>query len=275
MVQHNTGKFLIIFANILVTIISLGFAYVAFILARINDTIGTYELTIMIAATLTVMASWLLIFLYFKKGMKNILYIFFIAGLICIGLMFFNQGLSVLIPGAFYLIGSILIFNSKEKITDDLAIAQLHNNWKLTFIFVGNILNTFVWVFFCYIFLLLIGNHEVLAQLLNTNFNESFTIFLIISTLIFITLNWVIYFVIKLRDIQNMYFYFLFVSVINIGLGVYNIFVLNGGSFPPPEKLLLFIFEAPVFLFIFPGLLYIVGFIMREKEVVYTEKNIK
>src|SRR5690625_1616585 len=132
LVQYDTGKFLIIFANILVTIISLGFAYVAFILARINDTIGTYELTIMIAATLTVMASWLLIFLYFKKGMKNILYIFFIAGLICIGLLFFNQGLSVLIPGAFYLIGSILIFNSKEKITDDLAIAQLHNNWKLT-----------------------------------------------------------------------------------------------------------------------------------------------
>src|SRR5690625_866453 len=194
---------------------------------------------------------------------------------ICIVLLFFHQGLSVLIPCAFYLIGSILIFNSKEKITDDLAIAQLHNNWKLTFIFVGNILNTFVWVFFCYIFLLLIGNHEVLAQLLNTNFNESFTIFLIISTLIFITLNWVIYFVIKLSDIQNMYFYFLFVSVINIGLGVYNIFVLNGGSFPPPDKLLLFIFEAPVFLFIFPGLLYIVGFIMREKEVVYTEKNIK
>src|SRR5699024_12846447 len=92
--------------------------------------------------------------------------IFFIAGLICIGLLFFNQGLSVLIPGAFYLIGSILIFNSKEKITDDLAIAQLHNNWKLTFIFVGNILNTFVWVFFCYIFLLLIVNYELLSKLL-------------------------------------------------------------------------------------------------------------
>src|SRR5690625_6175526 len=125
----------------------------------------------MIAATLTVMASWLLIFLYFKKGMKNILYIFFIAGLICIGLLFFNQGLSVLIPGAFYLIGSILIFNSKEKITDDLVIAQLHNNWKLTFIFVGNILNTYKWDFFCYIFLLLLSTHQVLAQLLKINFN--------------------------------------------------------------------------------------------------------
>src|SRR5699024_9937944 len=155
---------------------------VAFILARINDTIGTYELTIMIAATLTVMASWLLIFLYFKKGMKNILYIFFIDGLICFGLFFFYFCLSVLFLGSFFLIVLILIFNSKKKITDNLAIAQLHNNWKLTFIFVGNILNTFVWVFFCYIFLLLIGNHEVLAQLLNTNFNESFTIFLIIST---------------------------------------------------------------------------------------------
>src|SRR5690625_4258934 len=229
----------------------------------------------MIAATLTVMASWLLIFLYFKKGMKNILYIFFIAGLICIGLMFFNQGLSVLIPGAFYLIGSILIFNSKEKITEDLATAQLHNNWKITFIFVGNILNTFVCVFFCYVCILLISNHEVLALLFNTAFHESFTIFLIISTLIFITLTWVIYFVIKLRDIQNMYFYFLFVSVSNIGLGVYNIFVLNGGSFPPPEILFLFIFEAPVFFFIFPGLLYIVDFIMREKEVDYTVHNIK
>src|SRR5699024_3893995 len=116
----------------------------------------------------------------------------------------------------------------KEKITDDLAIAQLHNNWKLTFIFVGNILNTFVWVFFCYIFLLLIGNHEVLAQLLNTNFNESFTIFLIISIFIFIMLNCVIYFVIILRDIHTLYFYVLFVSVINIVMGVYNIFVLNG-----------------------------------------------
>src|SRR5690625_4011632 len=150
-------------------IISLVFAYVAFIIARINDTIGTYELTIMIAATLTVMASWLLIFLYFKKGMKNILYIFFIAGLICIGLLFFNQDLSVLIPGAFYLIGSILIFNSKEKITDDLAIAQLHNNLKLSFIFVGNILNTFVWVFFCYIFLLLIGNQDRKSTRLNSS----------------------------------------------------------------------------------------------------------
>src|SRR5699024_12002482 len=110
----------------------------------------------MYASTLTNMAIWLLYLLYFKIRKINILYIFFIAGLICIGLIFFNQGLSVLIPGAFYLIGSILIFNSKEKITDDLAIAQLHNNWKLTFIFVGNILNTFVWVFFCYIFLLLI-----------------------------------------------------------------------------------------------------------------------
>src|SRR5699024_11676602 len=109
--------------------------------------------------------SLILILIYFKTSMKNIRYIIFIVGLICIGLLFFNQGLSVLIPGAFYLIASILIFNSKEKITDDLAIAQLHNNWKLTFIFVGNILNTFVWVFFCYIFLLLIGNHEVLAQL--------------------------------------------------------------------------------------------------------------
>src|SRR5699024_3363727 len=94
-------------------------------------------------------------------------------------------------------------------------------------------------------------------------------------SLSFISLNWVIYFVFKLSDIQNMYFYFLFVSVINIGLGVYNIFVLNGGSFPPPDKLLLFIFEAPVFLFIFPGLLFIFGFFMREKEVVFTEKNIK
>src|SRR5699024_7846583 len=155
---------------------------------------------------------WLLIFLYFKKGMKKILYIFFIAGLICIGLMFFIQGLSVLILGEFYLIGYILIFNSKDEITYNLVIDNLHNNLKLTFIIFGNILNTFVCVFFLYIFLLLIGNHEVLAQLLNTNFNESFTIFLIISTLIFITLNWVIYFVIKLRDIQNMYFYFLFVS---------------------------------------------------------------
>src|SRR5699024_12605286 len=91
------------------------------------------------AATLMVFAYCLFLFLYFKKRMKNILYIFFIAGLICIGLMFFNQGLSVLIPGAFYLIGSILIFNSKEKLTEDLATAQLHNNWKLNFNFVGNI----------------------------------------------------------------------------------------------------------------------------------------
>src|SRR5690625_6422785 len=112
------------FANILVTIISLGFAYVAFILARINDTIGTYELTIMIAATLTVMASWLLIFLYFKKGMKNILYIFFIAGFICIVLLFFIQGLSVLIYGAFYLICFILFFNSYVKINIEINIYQ-------------------------------------------------------------------------------------------------------------------------------------------------------
>lgn len=275
MVQENTGKFLIIFANILVTIISLGFAYVAFILARINDTIGTYELTIMITATLTVMASWLLLFLYLKKGMKNILFFFFAAGLICMILLFLGQGLSVLIPGAFYLIGSLLIFYSKDTQSEDTMTVQLHNNWKLTFLFVGNILNTFIWVFFCYIFLLLIGNHELLAKLLNTNFNESFTIFLIISTLIFITVNWVIYFIVKLKDIQKMYFYFLIVSIFNIAIGVYNIVVLNGGSFPPPETLLTFVIQAPVFLFVFPGLLYIIGFAMRGKDIVYTEKVTK
>ncbi len=275
MVQENTGKFLIIFANILVTIISLGFAYVAFILARINDTIGTYELTIMITATLTVMASWLLLFLYLKKGMKKLLFFFFAAGLICMILLFLGQGLSVLIPGAFYLIGSLLIFYSKDTQSEDTMTVQLHNNWKLTFLFVGNILNTFIWVFFCYIFLLLIGNHELLAKLLNTNFNESFTIFLIISTLIFITVNWVIYFIVKLKDIQKMYFYFLIVSIFNIAIGVYNIVVLNGGSFPPPETLLTFVIQAPVFLFVFPGLLYIIGFAMRGKDIVYTEKVTK
>lgn len=275
MVQKSTGKFLIIFANILVTVISLGFTNVAFILARHKDTIGTYELTIMVTAALTIMASWLLLFLYLKKDMKNLLFFFFIAGLICIGLLFFGQGLSVLIPGSFYLIGSLLIFYAKDKEPEETKIIQLHNNWKLTFLFVGNILNTFIWVFFCYIFLLLLGNHQLLSQLLSTNFNESFTIFLIISTLIFITLNWVIFFIVKFKDIRKLYFYFLIVSIFNFAMGGYNIIVLNGGSFPPPEKLLAFVIQAPVFLFVFPGLLYIIGFIMREKDIVYTEQVTK
>lgn len=275
MVQKSTGKFLIIFANILVTVISLGFTNVAFILARHKDTIGTYELTIMVTAALTIMASWLLLFLYLKKDMKNLLFFCFIAGLICIGLLFFGQGLSVLIPGAFYLIGSLLIFYAKDKEPEETKIIQLYHNWKLTFLFVGNILNTFIWVFFCYIFLLLLGNHQLLSQLLSTNFNESFTIFLIISTLIFITLNWVIFFIVKFKDIRKMYFYFLIVSIFNFAIGGYNIIVLNGGSFPPPEKLLTFVIQAPVFLFVFPGLLYIIGFIMREKDIVYTEQVTK
>jgi len=275
LVQKSTGKFLIIFANILVTVISLGFTNVAFILARHKDTIGTYELTIMVTAALTIMASWLLLFLYLKKDMKNLLFFFFIAGLICIGLLFFGQGLSVLIPGTFYLIGSLLIFYAKDKEPEETKIIQLYHNWKLTFLFVGNILNTFIWVFFCYIFLLLLGNHQLLSQLLSTNFNESFTIFLILSTLIFITLNWVIFFIVKFKDIRKMYFYFLIVSVFNFAIGGYNIIVLNGGSFPPPEKLLTFVIQAPVFLFVFPGLLYIIGFIMREKDIVYTEQVTK
>src|SRR5690625_3785524 len=77
-----TLLFLIISSNILYIIINLRFDYVIFILARIIDTFVAYEFTIMIAATLSVMVSWLLIFLYFKKGINNILYIFFIAGLI-------------------------------------------------------------------------------------------------------------------------------------------------------------------------------------------------
>ena len=275
MVQKSTGKFLIIFANILVTVISLGFTNVAFILARHKDTIGTYELTIMVTTALTIMASWLLLFLYLKKDMNNLLFFFFIAGLICIGLLFFGQGLSVLIPGSFYLIGSLLIFYAKDKEPEETKIIQLYHNWKLTFLFVGNILNTFIWVFFCYIFLLLLGNHQLLSQLLSTNFNESFTIFLIISTLIFITLNWVIFFIVKFKDIRKMYFYFLIVSIFNFAIGGYNIIVLNGGSFPPPEKLLTFVIQAPVFLFVFPGLLYIIGFIMREKDIVYTEQVTK
>ena len=275
MVQENTGKFLIIFANVLITTVSLGFAYVAFILARINDTIGTYELIIMTASTLTVIISWFIIFLYFKKGMKKLIFFFFIAGLICIILVFFGQGLSTLIPGALYLIGSILIFFSKEEITPDTKEVQLHNNWKLTFIFIANILNTFIWIFFCYIFLLLIGNRDLISQLLNTNFNESFTIFLILSTLTFIVLNWVIYFIIKLKDLHKMYFYFLIVSILNISIGIYNVVVLNGGTFPPPETLISFLIQAPVFLFLFPGILYIIGFAMREKEIVYTEKLTK
>lgn len=271
MVQKNTGNFLIVFANILVTTISLGFAYVAFYLATINGAIGTNVLIIITTSTLTIMFSWLLIFLYFKKGMKNLLFFFFIAGLICVALIFFGQGLSALIPGAFYLIGSLLIYFSKETHTEETKKVQLHNNWKLTFIFIGNILNTFVWVFFCYIFLLLIGNRDLISQLLNTNFNESFTTFLIISTLIFIILNWVIYFTIKIKDLSKMYFYFLIVSILNISIGIYNIVVLNGGSFPPPETLLSFVVQAPVFLFLFPGILYIIGFTMRGKDIVYTE----
>src|SRR5690625_4640615 len=134
--------------------------------------------------------------------MKNILFIFFAAGLIGLALMFFGQGLSVLIPGAFYLIGSILIFNSKEKITEDLATAQLHNNWKITFIFVGNILNTFVWVFFCFIFLFFIVIHEVIFQLLIIKFYISFTIFLIILLFCF--------FIYILNILFCFYFFYIF-----------------------------------------------------------------
>src|SRR5699024_3345443 len=229
----------------------------------------------MVTAALTIMASWLLLFLYLKKDMKNLLFFFFIAGLICIGLLFFGQGLSVLIPGTFYLIGSLLIFYAKDKEPEETEIIQLYHNWKLTLLFVCNILNTYICVFFFSLFLLLLGNHQLLSQLLSTNFNESFTIFLILSTLIFITLNWVIFFIVKFKDIRKMYFYFLIVSVFNFAIGGYNIIVLNGGSFPPPEKLLTFVIQAPVFLFVFPGLLYIIGFIMREKDIVYTEQVTK
>ena len=275
MIQENTGRFFIIFANVLITIVSLGFAYVAFILARINDAIGSNELIIMTAATLTIMISWLLIFLFLKKDKKKLLFFFFIAGLICVTLVFFGQGLSTLIPGLLYLIGSLLIFFSKDKLSDNPQQVQLHNNWKLTFIFIGNILNTFIWVFFCYIFLLLIGNRDLIEKLLNTNFNESFTIFLIISTLLFIILNWIIYFTIKIKDTPKMYFYFLIVSILNISIGLYNVVVLNGGTIPPPEALIGFLVQAPVFLFLFPGLLYILGFAMREKAFVYTEEATK
>ncbi|HLQ82301.1 MAG TPA: hypothetical protein VK121_00450 [Pseudogracilibacillus sp.] len=275
MVQANTGKFLIIFANVLITTVSLGFAYVAFILARINDTIGTSEFIIMTASILTVMISWFIVFLYFKKGIKKLLFFFFLAGLISVALIFFGQGLSTLIPGFLYLTGSLLIYFSKKDITDQSHVVPLYDNWKLIFIFIANILNTFIWVFFCYIFLLLIGNRDLVAQLLNTNFNESFTVFLIVSTLIFIILNWIIYYTIKYKDLQKIYFYFLIVSILNISIGIYNIVILNGGSFPPPEALIGFLIQAPVFLFLFPGILYIVGFTMREKEIVYPDKQHK
>ena len=274
MVQHNTGNFFIIFANILITVISLAFTYVALILAAFSGKVGTNELLIITVSLLTIMLSWLIIFLYLKKQMHRFLLFFFIAGIICIVLAFFGKGLSIVIPGAFYLIGSGLVFKAKPKTIDEAKKIQLHNNWKLTLILIGNILNTFIWVFFCYIFILLIGNRDIISKLMNTNFNESFTIFFIVSTLIFTTLNWAIYYSLKAYDNPKQYFYFLVVGIINIIISIYNIIILNHGKFPAENELLGFLFEAPVFLFLFPGLLFIVGFLIRNKPINYTETKL-
>src|SRR5699024_11659252 len=108
----------------------------------------------MTASILTVMISWFIVFLYFKKGIKKLLFFFFLAGLISVALIFFGQGLSTLIPGFLYLTGFLLIYFSKKDITDQSHVVPLYDNWKLIFIFISIILYSFFWLSFCFFFFL-------------------------------------------------------------------------------------------------------------------------
>ncbi len=268
MIQRQTGQFFLIFANILITFIAGSFAYISFILASINQTISSKEFTIITISLITIILSWILMLVYLKKSAHFILYIFITAGLIGLILSIIQSGLALAIPSLLYLIGAYLILKNKDKVPDRKLL--IHNNWKFVFIFIANALNTFIWIIFSYIFLLLIGNEKLLEQLF-AYLNPSFITFFVIGSLLFILANWVMYFVVQHKEQTKLYFYFLIVAIINLAIGIYNMILLNDNSFPPENELFSSLIQAPVFLFIFPGILYILGFIFREKPIIYQE----
>ena len=268
MIQRQTGQFFLIFANILITFIAASFAYISFILATINQTIGPKEFTIITISIITIVLSWILIFFYLKKSVHFIVYIFIAAGLIGFILSVIQSGLALAIPSLLYLFGAYLILKNKHKAAGPKLL--VYNNWKFNFIFIANALNTFIWLIFSYIFLLLIGNDKLLEQLF-AYINPSFITFFVIGSLLFILANWVMYFVIQHKDQPKLYFYFLIVAIINLAIGVYNMILLNDNAFPPENELFSYLIQAPVFLFLFPGILYVLGFILREKPIIYQE----